>query len=102
MRNYRFHRDDFLLVTFYMPDMEMKMTPSCFSRQAGSKHVLFDIKMSIAKSDLRPGQGQFMTQEGQFAFLPKRLDEPSILARFARLCLHPVASYWRNTDCGHM
>ena len=85
-----------------MPDMKMKMTLSCLPRQAGSKHVLFDIKRTISKSDLMSGQGHVMTQVGQFAFLPKRLDEPSILARFARLCLHPVASYWRKTDRGHM
>ena len=43
-----------------------------------------------------------MTQVGQNAYLPKRLDEPSRLAPFARLYLHSVASYWRNTDCGLM
>ena len=48
----------------------MKMTPSCLPSQAGSKYVLFDIKRSISKSDLRSGQGQVMTQVGQSAFLP--------------------------------
>ena len=45
---------------------------------------------------------QIMTQVGQNAYLPKRLDEPSRLAQLARLYLHSVASYWRNTDCGLM
>ena len=31
-----------------------------------------------------------MTLVGQYAYLPKQLDEPSRLVRFARLYLHPV------------
>ena len=82
--------------------MKMKMTPLCLPRQAGSKRAICEIKRSISNSDLRSAQDQVMTQVGQSAYLPKRLDEPSLLALFARLCLHPVASYWRKTDCGHM
>ena len=48
---------------------------------------------------VRSGQGQVMTQVGQYVYLPKRLNEPSRLAPFARLFLRPVASYWRNMDC---
>ena len=84
---------------FDMRDMKIKMTPSFSPRRAGSEHVLFDLESSISKSDLRSGQGQVMTQVGQYAYLPRRLDEPSRLARFARLYLHPVASYWRKMDC---
>ena len=40
-----------------------------------------------------------MTQVGQYAHLPKRLEELSRLAPFARLCLRAVATYWRKTDC---
>ena len=42
---------------------------------------------------IKSGQGQVMTQVGQYAYLSKRLDEPSRLAPFARLYLHPVTSY---------
>ena len=38
-----------------------------------------------------------MTQVGQYAYHPKRFDEPSRLVPFVRLDLHPVASYWRKT-----
>ena len=34
-----------------------------------------------------------MTEVGQYAYLPKRLNEPSRLAPFALLYLHPVASF---------
>ena len=30
---------------------------------------------------------------------PKLLDEPSRLAPFALLCMHPVATYWGKTGC---
>ena len=42
-----------------------------------------------------------MAQVGQYAqaHLPKWLDEPSRLAQFASLHVHPVASFWRKTDC---
>ena len=69
------------------------MTPSCLDRRATSKHVLFDLERSISKFGLRSGQGQVMTDAGKYPYLPKRLDEPSRLALFARLYLHPVASY---------
>ena len=46
----------------------------------------------------RSGQGQIMTQVGQYANFLKRLDEPSRLAPFARLYLHPVATRRRKTD----
>ena len=45
----------------------------------------------------RSVQDQIMTQVGQYTHTPKRLDEPSRLAPFARLYLHPVATYWRKT-----
>ena len=41
-------------------------------------------------------------QVGQYAYLPKRLDELSRLASFALLYLRPVASCWRQTDCDVM
>ena len=49
------------------------------------------------------GQDQVMVQIGQHVYFSKWLDEPSRLAPFARLYLHPVASYWRKkTDCDLM
>ena len=51
---------------------------------------------------VRSDQGQIITQVGQNPCLPKRLDEPSRLAPFARPYLNSVASYWRKTDCGLM
>ena len=63
--------------------------------QAGSKHVLFDLE-GQSENFLRSGQGQMMTQVGQYAHPLKQLDEPSRLAPFARLYLHPVATYWRK------
>ena len=44
------------------------------------------------------GQGQVMTEVGQYAHLPSRLDEPGRLAPFARLYLHPVSSYCLKLD----
>ena len=44
----------------------------------------------------RSGQGQIMTQLGQYAHPLKQLGQPSRLAPFARLYLHPVATYWRK------
>ena len=77
----------------------MKMARSYSPCRAGSEHVLFYLERSIINSYLRSGQGQVMTQVGQYAYLPKRLDEPGHLAPFERLYLHPVSSYWRKTDC---
>ena len=37
-----------------------------------------------------------MAEVGQYAYLSKQVDEPSRLAPFARLYLHPVASYWQK------
>ena len=66
------------------------------------EYVLFDLERPVSKTDLSSDQGHVMTQVGQHAYLPKRLDEPSRLAPFARVYLHLVASYWRKTDCGIM
>ena len=55
--------------------------------------------MTSGQVRLRPGQGQIMTQVGQYAHPLNRLDEPGRLAPFARLYLHPVATYWRKADC---
>ena len=41
---------------------------------------------------------KIMTEVGQYAYLPKRLDEPSRLAPFVRIYLHPIARYWRKPD----
>ena len=60
--------------------------------------VLFDIERSTSKFDLRSGQGQVMTEVDQYAYLPKRIDEPSRLALFLRLYLHPVECFWRKPD----
>ena len=60
--------------------------------------MLFGLERSILKHDLRPGQGKVMTQVGEYAYLPKRLDEPRCFAPFAPPYLHQVASYWRKTD----
>ena len=46
----------------------------------------------------RSGQRQVTTGVGQYAYLPRRLDEPSRLAPFARLYLHPVVIYWQKQD----
>ena len=51
---------------------------------------------------IRPGQGQVMSQVSQYAYQSKRIDEQSRWAPFARLYLHPVASYWRIVDCDLM
>ena len=99
IQNYRFSRRWFSSITFLMRDTKMKMTPSYLPRRAGSKHVLLGHERSISKYDLRTGHGQVKTQVGQYAYLPKRLDEPSRLAPFARLYLYPDATYWRKTDC---
>ena len=75
------------------------MTPSCSPRQAGSKHVFLTLKCQFKILPLfRSGQGQrqIMTQVGQYAHPLKRLHEPSCLAPFTRLFLHPVATYWRK------
>ena len=72
------------------------MTRSCLARRAGTKHVLLTLQGQF--QNLTSGQGQVMTEVGQYADHPKRLDEPSRLAPFVRLCLHPVASYWRKLD----
>ena len=45
------------------------------------------------------GQGQIMTQVGKYAHPLKQLDEQRHLAPFAHLYLHPIATYWRKTDC---
>ena len=52
-----------------------------------------------AQVSSRSGPGQIMTQVGQYAHLPNRLDELSRLAPFARLHLHHVVTYWRKTYC---
>ena len=84
--NYRFHEDVFLFNSFFdMRGTKTKMTPSCSPFQAGSNHVCFDIERSISKFDLGSGQGQIVSQVGQYAHPPKRLDGPSRLALFARL-----------------
>ena len=66
------------------------------SRRAGSKPVFFDFERSIPKFDVRSGQGQVMTQVGQYAYILKRFDETSRLALSARLYLHSVAIYWQK------
>ena len=75
------------------------MATSCSARRDGSENASFDSERSISNYDLRSGQGQVMTQVGQHAYLPNRIDEPSRLAPFARLYLHSVTSYWLKTDC---
>ena len=45
-----------------MCDTKMKMAPSCSPRQAGSKHALFYLEMSIWKFDLRSGQVKFRSK----------------------------------------
>ena len=80
----------------------MKMTPSRSPRQACSKHVLLNLKGQFqnltscqvkvrSRSDYDPSRSD--------AHPLKRLDEPSLLAPFACLYLHPVATYWRKMDC---
>ena len=68
-----------------MIDTKLKMSPLCLARQAGLEHSLFDLERSISKFDIRSGQGQVMTEVGQYAYIPKRLDESSRFAPFARL-----------------
>ena len=78
------------------------MTPSpCQPRRVGLKHVLFILKsqfriLTSGQVRTKSGQGQIMTQVGQYAYYPKRLDQPSRLALFARIYLHPVATYSRK------
>ena len=77
------------------------MTPSCLPRRADSEHVLCDLIFLTRSGHVRPmsDQGQFATEVGQYAHLPKRLDQPSRLAPFARrFYLNPVASYWRKPN----
>ena len=52
--------------------------------------VLFGFESSISKFELGSGQGQVMTEVGQYAYFPKWL-EPSRLAPSVHLYLHPVA-----------
>ena len=44
----------------------------------------------------RSGKRYIMIQVCQYAYPMKRLDDPSRLAPFARLYLHPVVTYWRK------
>ena len=93
----KFHGDGFSL--FYKTDMKHHLFSS--SRQF-RKCIIWPWKVNFKIwSQVRPGQGQVMIQVGQYAYLPKHLDEPSRLAPFARLYLHPVTSYWRKTDYDH-
>ena len=77
------------------------MTQTYSPRQVCSKHVLFDLEENLTSGQVRSrsGQGQIMTQIGQYGHPLKRLDEPSRLAPFARHYLHPVVTYWRKMDC---
>ena len=97
MKNYRFSQRWFFINSLFIGEIrKIDMTPPCSPRRAGSNHVLFDLERSIWEYDLESGQDQIGTQLGQHAHPPKRLDEPSCLEPFALLCLHPVATYWRN------
>ena len=102
MKNYRFHVDSFsFIAVFDMGDTKIKMTPPCWARRAGSEHVFFlpwRVNFKI-RPQARSGQGQVVTEVGQYAYLSKRFGKPSRLASFARLYLHSVASYWRKTYC---
>ena len=60
----------------------------------------FDLEGLVSKFDVSSGQGQVMTEVGQYAYLPKLLDEPSRLTTFVSLYLHPVARHWRKQDFG--
>ena len=83
----------------------MRIAPSCSARRDGSENVSFDLKsqfQNLTSGQVRSGQGEVMTQVGQYACLLKRLDEPCRLEPFARLYLQPVTSYWRKTDCDLM
>ena len=83
----------------------LKMTV-VFASSAGSEHALFYLKgqfQNLTTCQVR-SRSSLMTQVGHacvhaHVYLSKRLDEPSSLAPFASLYLHPVASYWRITCC---
>ena len=74
-------------------DSEMrKMKPSCLPRRAGWKHIPFWPWEVIAKFDfrldqVRSGQGQVMTQVGQYTntSYSKRLDVPRIVWHHLRV-----------------
>ena len=90
---------------FLIWDTKISITPSCSPRWASSKHALLTLKgqfqnLTSGQVRSRSGQGQIMTQVGQYAHHPKLLDEPSRVAPLARLYHQLVATYWQNTDYG--
>ena len=94
-----FHGDVFLLNTLLISEIWKWHNRVRLVEPVMNMHFL---TLKGQFQNLTSGQGQIMTQVGQYAYRPKRFDEPSRLAPFARLNLHPVASYWRKTDCGPM
>ena len=104
MKNYRFSRRWFIIMSFWYQNTKIKMKPSYSPRRTGSEHAILTLKsqfqnLTSGQVRLRLGQDQIMTQVGQYANTPKRLDEPSRLALFARLYINPVATYWWKTVC---
>ena len=52
----------------------MKMAPSCSARRDGSENISLDLESPISKSDLWSGQGQVMTQVGQYTYISPEPD----------------------------
>ena len=101
MQSYRFRGDGFSLITFLISDTKMKITPSCTIAFASpsrfEKFAFWHWKINFKISpQVSSAQNQVMTKVGQYAYLPKQLDEPSRLASFACLYLHHVATYWQK------
>ena len=66
-------------------DTKIKMTPSCSARQDRSKNLLFNLKRSISKFDLRSGQVQVMVHVGHYVYWIS--SEPSWRAKtFGTIC----------------
>ena len=93
MKNYRFSRRCFFIDNFFGMRHENENDTIVSASSSRFETWTFDIENSISKSDLRSSQVNVMTQVGQYAYLPKRPDEPSRLAPIANLYLHPVARY---------
>ena len=104
MKKIVFHGDVFSLIIYWYERYENENDTIVFASSSRLVTLTlwpWKVNFKICPQ-VRSGQGQVMTQAGQYAHLPKRLDEPCRLASSARLYLHPVASYWRKTDCDLM
>ena len=98
MENYRFsHRWIYINNFFDMKDTKIKKS---YHRVCLVEPVRKMYFLNFKGQFQNFTSGQVMTQVGQYAHHPKRLDEANRFAPFVRLYLHPIVTYWRKTDCG--